>query len=226
MFQASPGFSFVGCDASGLELRVFAGYLAHFDDGAYASVVTEGDVHTSNQEAAGLATRDDAKTFVYSFLFGAGDGKLGSIAGGGKPQGAKLRQAFLDKTTGLESLVELVKRKASTQGFILGLDRRHMYPRSAHSALNLLIQGAGAIIMKEALIQMYYLCLDKGLLLGRDYYFVLNVHDEFQAEVTQEATETYASLAPLSIKKAGEVLGLLCPLDGEAKVGLSWADTH
>lgn len=226
MFRARPGYAFVGCDASGLELRVFAGYLAHFDQGAYADTVTQGDVHTANQEAAGLSTRDKAKTFIYAFLYGAGDAKIGSIASGGAEKGAELRQAFLDKTPGLDRLVELVKRKAKTHGFILGLDRRHLYPRSAHSALNLLIQGAGAIIMKEALIQLYFLGIDQGILLGRDYHLVLNVHDEFQAEVSPEVLDTFLSLAPRAITKAGEVLGFKCPLDGEARSGETWADTH
>lgn len=79
LFAAPPGQVMVGADASGLELRMLAHYLAAYDGGAYAKVLLEGDIHTANQHAAGLETRDNAKTFIYAFLYGAGDEKLGSI---------------------------------------------------------------------------------------------------------------------------------------------------
>jgi hypothetical protein len=42
--------------------------MATFDNGAYGREVVEGDVHTANQKAAGLPTRNNAKTFIYAFL--------------------------------------------------------------------------------------------------------------------------------------------------------------
>ena len=58
------GKKVVGCDASGLELRMLAHYMAAFDGGDYGDQVVNGDIHTINQQAAGLPTRDDAKTFI------------------------------------------------------------------------------------------------------------------------------------------------------------------
>jgi DNA polymerase I len=228
MFRATPGTGrkYVGCDASGLEARAFAGYLAYFDRGRYAKIILEGDVHSSNQEAAGLATRDQAKTFFYGFLFGAGAKKLGSIAGKGPKAGAMLKQKFLSKTPGLERLIQLIERNYQKNGFLKGLDGRKMYPRSEHSALNLILQGAGAIIMKEALIQFYFLLDDQGIKLNENYWLLINCHDEYQCEVQEDYVEAVAKAGPEAITKAGEVLGLACRLDGEAKVGDSWKDTH
>lgn len=64
LFRAPPGLVMVGCDASGLELRMLAHYMARYDGGAYAKVLLEGDIHTANQKAAGLEERGQAKTFI------------------------------------------------------------------------------------------------------------------------------------------------------------------
>jgi len=140
------GYSLVGCDASGLELRMLAHYM---DDEGYTYEIINGDIHTANQMAAGLPTRDKAKTFIYAFLYGAGDAKIGSIVDGTKRDGAKLKAKFLKNTPSLGSLRERVGN-ASARGYLLGLDGRKLYIRSEHAALNTLLQSAGAIIMKKA----------------------------------------------------------------------------
>lgn len=63
LFTVPPGKKLVGIDASGLEVRCLAHYMARYDKGAYVKVVLTGDIHTVNQKAAGIDTRDNAKTF-------------------------------------------------------------------------------------------------------------------------------------------------------------------
>lgn len=226
LFRASPGYVFIGWDASGLELRCLAGYLANYDGGRYAKMVTEGDIHTENQQAAGLPTRDNAKTFIYGYLYGAGAAKIGQIVGGTARDGQLLKDRFAKKTLGLDRLQEAIKNALSTRGYLLGLDRRRMYPRSEHSALNLVLQGCGAIVMKEALIQQYFYLEDHGVTLGKDYHLLLNVHDEVQCEALPGSVDVVLASGPEAIRRAGQVLKLKCPLDGEAKEGETWADTH
>ncbi len=221
-----PEWLLVGCDASGLELRCLAHYMARYDGGAYAKIILEGDIHTVNQEAAGLPTRDNAKTFIYGFLYGAGDAKIGSIVGKGARIGGKLRKQFLDRLPALEKLVRGVKHKAKTQGYLRGLDGRVLHVRHAHAALNTLLQSAGAIAMKKALVILYQSLGEAGLEFGRDYEFVANVHDEYQTLVRKEHVDTFSRLAVEAIRRAGEYYNFRCPLDGEAKVGRSWAETH
>jgi DNA polymerase I-like protein with 3'-5' exonuclease and polymerase domains len=226
LFKATEGMRFVGCDASGLELRTFAGYLAHFDKGRYSKIVCEGDVHTSNQETAGLSTRDQAKTLAYLILYGGGAAKLAKSIGISEDRARRVITKFKKGLVGYERLQETIQRAYQARGYLLGLDRRRMYPRSEHSALNLILQGAGAIIMKESLIQMYFLMNDKNIHLGEHYDFLLNIHDEFQAEVLPEYVPQFLEAGPEAIRLAGEVLGLRCKLDGESKEGSSWAETH
>lgn len=214
----------VGCDASGLELRMLAHYMK---DENYVRTVTEGnskegtDVHSINQKAAGLPTRDSAKTFIYAFLYGAGDAKIGSIVGGTSKDGEKLKRKFLQQTPALSRLLDRVKRQA-VKGWVPGLDGRRIWVRSEHAALNSLLQGAGAIVMKKALVLFY----DKTKANKWPVKFVANVHDEFQLEVSKEYATIVGEAARNSIVEAGEYYKLRCPLDGEFKIGNNWKETH
>ena len=212
------GYKLVGIDASGLELRM----LAHFmDDADYTNTILTGDIHTANQKAAGLDTRNQAKTFIYAYLYGAGDEKIGSIAGGGRVVGKRLKDSFLKATPALAKLKENVAQSAA-KGYITGLDGRKVFIRSEHAALNSCLQSAGSLIMKQALI-----ILDRyAILWGIDYKFVGNIHDEFQVEVREDQASKFGALAASCIEAAGIHFKLRCPLAGEFNVGDSWAETH
>jgi DNA polymerase I-like protein with 3'-5' exonuclease and polymerase domains len=208
----------VGADASSLELRMLAHYMKDKD---YVKEVIEGDVHTKNQNAAGLQTRAQAKTFIYALLYGAGPAKIGTIVGGSAKEGKILIDNFLRNTPALKKLREKVERLASS-GELPGLDGRKLQVRSAHAALNTLLQSAGAIVMKQALV-----LLDGKIRRAKiNAQFVANVHDEWQIEVEEQYADTVGKLAVDSIKEAGQVLELRCPLDGEYKKGKTWAQTH
>ena len=215
---AREGYKLVGFDASGLELRMLAHYM---DDKEYTNEVINGDIHTANQKLAGLESRDQAKTFIYALLYGAGDEKLGSVASAGRSAGKTLRERFMSNLTAYADLKDRIVRE-SEQGTIEGLDGRLLHIRSAHSALNTLLQSAGAIVMKKAL------CLleEYATLWKLDYYFVGNIHDEVQAEVRADHADKYGRLAVSCLEAAGTELGLKCKLTGEYQVGVSWADTH
>jgi len=223
-WTVEAGNVLVGCDASGLELRMLAHYMK---DESYVKTVTEGsskdgtDVHTQNQKAAGLETRDQAKTFIYAFLYGAGPAKIGSIVGGNAKAGEKLINAFLKNTPALQRLRNTVSRYAG-KGFVPGLDGRKIWVRSEHAALNSLLQGAGAIVMKKALVLFY----DKTKANKWPVKLVANVHDEFQLEVPKEYATIVGEAAKASIVEAGEYFKLRCPLDGEYKYGTNWRETH
>ena len=212
------GYSLVGADASGLELRMLAHYMKDAD---YVREVCEGDIHTKNQNAAGLQTRPQAKTFIYAFLYGAGPAKIGSIVGGGRQEGEQLIGSFLDNTPALKALRAKVERMAE-KGHLPGLDGRRLFVRSTHSALNTLLQSAGAIVMKQALVILSNKIKKDKI----DAHFVVNVHDEFQLEVRQDQAEIVGKLAVESIADAGVLLELNCPLTGDYKIGSSWAQTH
>jgi DNA polymerase I-like protein with 3'-5' exonuclease and polymerase domains len=215
---AAEGYSLVGMDASGLELRMLAHYM---DDEKYTSEILDGDIHTANMIAAGLTDRSQAKTFIYAYLYGAGDEKIGSIVGGGRAEGAELKAKFLENTPALAVLRADVEKQA-IKGNIEGLDGRRLMIRSSHAALNTLLQSAGAIVMKKALTLLDHY----AKLWGIRYRFVGNIHDEIQTEVEVGKEDVFGRLAVSCIQAAGTYFNLNCPLDGEYKAGKSWASTH
>lgn len=223
LFIARKGFKLVGCDGSGLELRMLAHYM---NDEDYTNEILNGDIHSANQKAAGLPTRNNAKTFIYGFLYGAGDAKIGSITGKGAKEGKAIKTKFLASLPKLKKLSEGVKQKINTKGFLLGIDKRKLKVRESYKGLNVLLQSAGAIVMKKALCILDDDLNAKGWKLNEDYAFVLNIHDEIQAEVRPELVDEYMKMAVESIRKAGDYFNFRCPLDGESKAGLNWCDTH
>ena len=212
------GYKLVGIDASGLELRMLAHYMRDED---FKNEILNGDIHSANQRLAGLESRNQAKTFIYALLYGAGDAKLGSVVGGNKRDGAELRKRFFDNLPAFKHLKDRVGRAAS-KGFLKGLDGRKLYVRSEHAALNTLLQSAGAIVMKHAMVNFNQLIHLNTL----DAHFVCNVHDEWQVEAVEKQSESVGQLGVDSIIKAGEELELFCALDGEYKIGDNWSETH
>lgn len=246
LFCVPPGKKLVGADAAALELRDLAGYMARYDNGAYVEVVLKGDkkagtdIHSVNARAIGLdpkgeyfdgeSGRDIAKTWFYAFIYGAGDAKLGHITTRKKnasKRGKEDRARFMANLPALGTLVDRVKSAAKARGFLKGQDGRRLHVRSEHAALNTLLQSAGAVQMKRALCLLDdALQQQHGLIPGKDYEFVANVHDEWQIEVNDGLEDTVGNAAVEAIRRAGESFGFLCPLDGEWRAGNSWAETH
>ena len=218
VWTVPTGYKLVGMDASGLELRMLAHYM---NDKDYTNEILNGDIHTANQLASGVETRNQAKTFIYAFLYGAGDAKIGSIVGGSARDGKRLKEKFLRNTPALRTLRERVG-VASGRGYVLGLDGRRVAVRSEHAALNTLLQSAGAIVMKKALC-----LLDEYAQLHKiDYKFIGNIHDEIQTEVAEKDAERFGRLATACIEAAGNHYKLNCPLAGEYQIGSDWSETH
>ncbi len=130
----------VGCDLSGIEARALAHYLWPFDGGSFAREVIEGDVHTANQKAAGLPTRDDAKTFFYALIYGAGSERISKITG---QDGKKLKQRYYKNMPALAELTKRVTSKAESEGIIKAIDGRPIKVRSPHSSLNFCYKVVG-----------------------------------------------------------------------------------
>lgn len=229
LFGPEKGKVQVGIDVSGLELRMLAHYLSRWDEGAYGRVVCEGDVHTVNQQAAGLETRSLAKTFIYAFLYGAGDWKIGHTVqplaqeDEKKVIGRKLKERFTKRTPGLEKLLEAVQA-AAKRGYLVGLDGRHLHIRSSHAALNTLLQSAGALICKQWMVE-----IDEQLSRLGWHGKVQQlgwIHDELQFQCDPAIADDFGQLAVSAVGAAQEYFGIRVPLTGEYKVGSNWAECH
>jgi len=240
VFVPGAGYVLVGADLSGLELRCLAHFMARYDGGAYAKIVVEGsskdgtDVHSVNCRALGfdpkelyviggkqISGRDIAKTFIYAWAYGAGDLKIGSIVGKGKAEGKRLKALFLQNLPALASLLKAVK-EAAKSGVLRGLDGRLLHVRHQHASLNTLLQSAGALISKKAIVIADREFKARGL----DVHQVLYIHDEAQVEARLEDAELAGSILVSAMQAAGEYFKFRVPITGEHKAGQSWAATH
>jgi DNA polymerase I-like protein with 3'-5' exonuclease and polymerase domains len=206
----------LGADLSGLELRCLAHYMK---DDKYTKEIVSGDIHTANQRLTGLDNRDKAKTFIYAFLYGAGDAKIGSIVGQGSSVGKRIKEQFLKNTPSLAKLRQVVG-KASDKGYLKALDGRRVLVRSQHAALNFLLQSAGAIIAKRAW-EIFHILADDF-----DYKQLGVIHDEIQLECRPEDAEALGYLIIDAMEATTEYYKLNCPITGTYKIGRSWDETH
>ena len=228
LFHAPSGYTLLGADASGLELRCLAHYMNRFDGGRYGKEILEGDIHTANQLAAGLATRPQAKTFIYGFLYGAGNEKIGQIIGKGAKEGGQIKKRFLAKTPALKKLTEALNTRLDNQRgekFINGLDGRRIPIRHPHAALNTLLQSAGAIICKRWYVSVEQMIRAKGYT-QEQVSIVAFVHDEVQILVKKGLEDAIGAITKEAIKETELHFDFKCALDSEFQVGASWADTH
>lgn len=247
----------VGVDASGLELRCLGNRVEPFDGGAYAETVVNGDIHWTNAINAGLAPnvkrdkhnsaheswRNNAKTFIYAFLYGAGGAKIGQIVGGGKKEGAALTKKFMDGTPAIKSLREAIEKSLVAESkwvdgenvvkwkrrWLKGLDGRRIHVRSPHSAANALLQGDGAVICKYWMVETERMLEEAGYVNGweGDFAFMAWIHDELQIACrTQEIADDVIRIAQLAMRTVGEKLNVKVVLDTEGKCGPTWKECH
>ena len=231
LFIPHPGHVMVGCDLEGLELRCLGHYLARFDEGAFADVVLNGDIHQQNADRVGC-TRKEVKTLTYAFIYGAGDVKLGhslrpELSDSQKKQlGQELRRKFLDAIPGLEPLIDAVKDKVRVNSRLRALDGRPIFCRAEHASLNYLLQSAGAIISKRWVVLGQDMLDGAGLTYDSDYTRCAYVHDEVQFSVVPSEAKHVVEIIEAAALKAGEYYNFRVPITASGDIGDNWAATH
>ena len=235
LFHAPDGWDLLGVDAKALELRCLGGYLALWDDGEYANLVTDEsvDIHVYNQDKFGVPTRDIAKRLIYAMLYGCGNEKAGGIVDPNEKDPVRLKQlgrnainGFMDGVPALKQLKHKLASAVQERGYLRGLDGRALFCRSDFSALNVLLQGAGAMIMKQVIINTHNNLEAKGLVHGYDWIQHAMIHDEIQLSCPKKHTALVREQALLAFPQAQQFFAFRCDIDGDAKVGWSWDQTH
>ncbi len=224
LFTVPKGWHLCGGDLSQLELRCLAYFLD--DGGEYAKQIMDGDIHTFNQKAAGLPTRDAAKTFIYATTYGGGDALIGKLVGGNAKDGKRLKSEFDKNIPSFKSLKNELSQ-AYKRGYLKGLDGRKLFVRSEHKCLSQLLQSAGALLCKKWLA-----LVDKEITrqqLQNDALILAWVHDELQIACrTEEVAHNVGNILRGMAKEAGTHFGITSklPIEADYAVGLTWCDTH
>lgn len=209
----------VGVDAKGIQLRVLAHHLNNPD---FTKAVLDGDPHSYNQKIGNIRDRPTAKTFIYAFLLGAGDAKVGQIVGGSARDGGQLKRRFIGNFPGLERLLRDLERQVERTGRIVLCDGTPILVRQNHTRLGYLLQGDENRIMKQAAVYIKQMCIRKGI----DAIKVGDIHDEHQYDVAIEHTERFTEILPLAFAAAGRKFNYGLPIECDSKVGKTWAETH
>ena len=236
LFSAPNDWDLIGIDAKALELRCLAGYLAYWDNGEYASLVVnpEIDIHTYNQQQFGVETRDISKRLLYGMLYGCGAIKAGTIIDPNEKNPDKLKRlgrnaidGFMNGVPALKQLKNQIDESLSERSYLVGLDKRALHCRSAFKGLNVLLQSAGAILMKQVVVNIHNnIEQNLGLVYGKDWEQLLMIHDEVQLTCYGEYTKDIQTQAIMAFPQAQEFFGFRCLIEGDSRVGTSWADTH
>ena len=235
LFHAPEGWTLIGVDAKALELRCLAGYLAHWDDGEYARVVTDEsiDIHTYNQEMFGVATRDIAKRLLYGLLYGCGALKAGTIIDPNEKDELVLRKlgstamnSFMQGIPALKALKDRIAHNIAKREYLIGLDGRPLFCRSDFKGLNVLLQSSGALIMKQVVIELHNKMYDLGYVYGHDWQQNAMIHDEVQVSCPPAMVDTLTSVALEAFPASQQFFDFQCPIHGDAHVGYSWDQTH
>lgn len=226
LFIAPSNMVMLGIDFSGLELRVLANYLFNYDSGDFQKSLLEADIHSENQKLLGLSSRDKAKTFIYAYIYSAGNERISEILGVSVPEAKRIRETFERAIPALKNLKNAVALKYRNQKWIYGLDKRKLMCRAEYSSLNTLIQSAGALLVKAGTVIVNNDLQEAGFIWGKDYRMVLHVHDEMQFIVHKDKLEEFKIIASTLFNKTKEYFNFKCELAGEIKVGQNWSETH
>ena len=220
LFTVPEGKRLVGIDVSSLEVMMLCHFMSKFDNGEYTKVALEGDIHTETQKLAGLDSRDLAKRFYYCFLYGGSVKKIAEVINKPFKEAGKIKKRFLNNLPALHKLIEGVQ-SAAERGYLNGLDKRQIKVRNSYSALNTLLQSAGAILCKRWLVEF-----NREIKKFKNAQQVVWVHDEIQVECEEQDAEDIGKIAVECIKRAGEHFQLRVPLTGEYKISTNWSGTH
>ena len=224
LFITKPGWKLVDSDLAGIELRMFAHYLARYDGGRYRDVLLNGDIHQENADKIGISRRL-VKTVTYAFLYGAGNTKIGLSYDpmlspeDATKKGKEIRKAYMDAIPGLKELVDATK-EVSKAGQIRAIDGRYISVDSGHKALNYLLQSSAGIVAKRwVLITNEWLHNVKH----QRYAFI---HDEQVLGAPPSSADEVAKACKHSALEAGEYYKLRLPIEADANIGSNWAEVH
>jgi DNA polymerase-1 len=219
-------YRLVGIDGKGIQLRVLANY-AYSEE--FVERVLDGDPHTNNIKILGLANKAAAKKFLYTTLMGGGGELLAAdqIQFGTRlttAEGNRLKNILIDSVPGFRELIKSLQRELRKHGRIKLCDGTPIIVPSDHMVIPYLLQGDESRLMKLAMVFLEYEVGRAGMAKG--VFKAADIHDEWQYVVRKEMVDDFIRLALGCFPRAGNHFKYRVPIEGDAKVGLTWAETH
>jgi DNA polymerase I len=237
-FVARPGWKFLACDYSQVELRI----LAHVsqDEALLEAFRADQDVHRTTAAAVyGIGVeevtynqRRFAKAVNFGLIYGMGAFRLARDSELTLAEAENYIAAYFGRFPGIKRYLEQTRQKAKEQGYVetllgrrryfpvfktqLGGSNRQAWLRAEREAVNHPIQGTAADIIKIAMLRLH-----QALQAGFQARMLLQVHDELLLEVPEEEI---TAVQPLVINTMCQAFQLQVPLKVEACVGANWLE--
>jgi DNA polymerase-1 len=232
MLKADEGEVIVGCDSAGNQLRGLAHYIGNPD---FTNEIINGDQHQRNADALTKAagfeiSRQTSKGFLYCYMFGGGDAKLGEVLRGYRDAklGATCKAAFAKAIPGLKELKDRVEGEWEDHnlrqgvGWVKGLDGRPIFVEGSHQVLNYLLQTAEGITCKAACAYTLDKIKEEGLRAKPRIFY----HDEAAFTCHPEDADRVGQILQEAFREAPKWFGIECMDGGDYVVGSSYADVH
>ena len=233
-FKAPDGHQLICADYSQIELRI----LAHFseDESLIETFTQDLDIHTAvasqvfEVPAASVTRelRDKAKTINFGIIYGVSPTGLSRrIKGMRVKEAAALIDDYKTRFPGIDRFLQQCVQQASDHGYVSTLTgRRRAIPeiyatnRSRRSlgerlAINTVVQGSAADLMKAAMVQVQRR-IDKDRL---PLKMLLQIHDELVLETPEALAAVHAAIVCEEMENA---MSLRVPLRTAAGIGDNW----
>lgn len=142
-------------------------------------------------------------------------------------KGSRTAKKFREGISGIKDLKKGITDIAKGRKYIKAIDGRKLVVRKVHAALNLLLQGAGAIVCKVWMVQVHKVLKETyGMELGVHYNQMAWIHDELQFECHPKVAKFISQASQIAMRNTQEILGVRGDLDVDSKIGGNWAECH
>lgn len=217
--------AFLFFDYSNIELRMLAFYMASLGDTSMAQAFIDGkDLHTESALAVvGYCETDEhrqvGKTLNFSMVYGGGRPTLMRQLGVTFPEATELLRKFHARWPGIELVQTAIQHRLAERGYITTLWGRHLHPESEHKALNALVQGCAADLMRSALVKVHA-HLDSRLMAS---HLVLTIHDELVLDAVDAEIPYLVEIVPTLMDEPR--VSELVPIATDCEISrTTWAD--
>lgn len=200
--------AFLFFDYKAIEVRLLAYYLARgISDHSLANEINNGsDPHLVtaqglyNQERVDDEQRQVGKTLNFSIIYGGGAPTIMRQLSVDFKEAKRLLGAYHTTRPGIKILNEQIAQTIQQKGYITNLYGRRLHVESEHKALNALIQGSAADLMRESVVRV------SNLLDAKYATHIVNiVHDEIILDaVTSEISSLVNTIPNLMGNKTVE----------------------
>lgn len=192
---------FLFADYSSVEYRLLGFYIAKLGDTSIADDFQKGlDPHVETAKAifdvpkVDEDTRQKGKTFNYSIIYGGGVPTLMRQLGVDSREAKRLLIAYRQARPGISDLSAAISFSLSRKGYIETPWGRRLHPENNHKALNALIQGCAADLMRDALRKTHRYLEQTS----RVSHLVTSTHDDMGLDcILDEAPEIATQLPTL-----------------------------